>query len=270
MTRPLVLALLAVAVLACGQEQTVIYVYPDGWQPRDAVDEPDALAWSDEGVDPGGKDSAAADPGPTDNPAPVPEASPDVEAEAAALPDVGDTAEYWPEGVLALPEVLEPVEVVVPDAPTHDCDPLGIPEAWSGTFDGDIVSNMPDVGDYTFNGPVYGDIGFTIACYNTKYVVQGQLNGGASNCALATGCPFVATMSGYYDPATKTIEGTLVNGSIDFSVVKVLAEGSYVGYLGAGTTLEGTWQGKKTGITPTSLSWVQATGSGTWEASPAP
>jgi len=262
----LVAALLVLG--ACGQEKTVVYVYPDGWQPREAADEPDAFLWGDDGpaVDATtGKD--AAGPGPDTVGADTSEGYPAESVPEAPWPD--DTAEYWPDGVEALPEVIDAVEVVVPDAPTHDCAPLGIPMQWSGTFDGDIVSNIPDLGDYTFNGPVYGDIGFTIACYNTKYVVQGQLNGGASNCALASGCPFVATMSGYYDPATKKIEGTLVDGSIDFSVVKVLAEGSYVGLLGSDGTLNGTWEGEKVGITPTSLSWVQATGTGTWQAQPA-
>lgn len=258
---------LALLALACGQEKTIVYVYPDGYTPPDAAEDAPTFTWGDAddvGPEPGepGKDAA---PHPDGS---APDATVDAVEPAPDVPVATDLAEYWPEGVEPLPEVIEVVEVVVPDAPTHDCAPLGIPEQWSGTFDGEIVSNIPDFGDYTFNGPVYGDIAFTIACYNAKYIVQGQLNGGAANCALASGCPFVATMSGYYDPATKKIEGNLVNGSIDFSVVKVLAEGSYAGEL-AGTTLSGTWDGQKTGITPTSLSWVTADGSGTWEAEPA-
>jgi hypothetical protein len=256
---------LALLVFACGQEKTIVYVYPDGYTPQDARDDGPAFSWgdTDEATTPGDVATAESTPDATSVPdAPVPDAI------APADLGVGDLAEYWPEGVEPLPEVIDPIEVSVPDAPTHDCAPLGIPEQWEGSFDGEIVSNIPDFGDYTFNGPVYGDIGFTIACYNAKYIVQGQLNGGASNCALASGCPFVATMSGYYDPATKTITGALVNGSIDFSVVKVLAEGGYDGSL-SGTTLSGAWEGHKTGITPTSLDWVTATGEGTWEAEPA-
>jgi len=258
---------LALLAMACGQEKTVIYVYPDGYTPPDATDDAPPFTWGDAedgSPEPGDKDALR----PHDDLG-APEATPDAAPEGAPdVPVPADTAEYWPEGVEPLPEVIEVVEVVVPDAPTHDCAPLGIPEQWSGTFDGEIVSNIPDFGDYTFNGPVYGDIAFTIACYNAKYIVQGQLNGGASNCALASGCPFVATMSGYYDPAAKKIQGSLVDGSIDFSVVKVLAEGGYEGEL-SGTTLSGSWTGEKTGITPTSLSWVTATGTGTWEAGPA-
>jgi hypothetical protein len=248
-----------------------VYVYPEGWGAEADTGEDAALNWGDAGKE-GVGGEAQAEP----------------LAEAWDEPDLlvlVEMLEHLPEGTLAEPAPEAAAETVTatetgsdteagpdtvtgPETPTLDCDPLGIPEKWAGTFDGDILSNIPDISGYTFNGPVYGDMSFSIVCFNQKYVVSGALKGGATNCALATGCPFTATMTGYYDLATKTISGTLTEGVIDFSLVKVLAAGTFEGTLGAGPSLEGSWQGEKTGITPASLSWVTATGEGTWEAGP--
>ncbi len=170
-----------------------------------------------------------------------------------------------------VPEIVTPEpepEVVLPEV-TDDCDPLGVPSVWSGTFEGEIDSNIEDIGNYTFEGPVLGDIDFEISCHNQKFVVFGDLDGGATNCALASGCPFKLTLSGYYDAVERRIYGQLVNGSINYTVLIVYAEGEFDGQMDDATTeIIGTWSGDKTDISLPSLSWVEATGTGTWEAQP--
>jgi hypothetical protein len=157
----------------------------------------------------------------------------------------------------------------LPDA-TDDCEPLGIPEQWSGTFDGEVTSNIPDMAGYTFNGPVNGEIAFEIRCVNEKLMVFGNLDGGSTNCALATGCPFTARLEGLYDPVTQHMEGEVKDAVIDYSMVQVYAEGVFAGDLSEDPSLAltGTWSGDKTGISLTSLSWVTASGEGTWNAEP--
>lgn len=157
----------------------------------------------------------------------------------------------------------------LPDA-TDDCEPLGIPEQWSGTFDGEVTSNIPDMAGYTFNGPVNGAIAFEIRCVNEKLMVFGNLDGGSTNCALATGCPFTARLEGTYDPVTQHMEGEVKDAVIDYSMVQVYAEGVFAGDLSEDPTLAltGTWSGDKTGISLTALSWVTASGEGTWNAEP--
>ena len=204
------------------------------------------------------------------------------------VPDLGedepDTAE--PDVVVDVVEVVEVVEVIdLPSDPdlgqpeprdaapfeipaaTEDCEPLGIPTRWAGTFEGLFVSNIPDMFGYTFNGPASGAVSFEIRCVDTKLMVFGDLSGD-TDCALDTGCPYTARMEGLYDPETRHIEGELLDGVIDYTVVQVYAEGEFEGDLDDDTTLSGTWSGEKTGISSPILSSVTATGDGTWEASP--
>jgi hypothetical protein len=259
MRRYAVLLLLASLLGACVQETKVIYVLPEAGSTGDA--DAGAISWTD--VDPGDgggapKDATTAsdahDAGAVDGALPdtsLPEPQPEPQPEPP--PDVQD----------------EPApEIVFPDTSTNDCDPLGVPERWEGTFDGETVSNIPDMGGYTFEGPVYGSIFFEIKCYEQKYVVYGELDGDSTNCALASGCPFTALLSGYYDPVEHRMHGELLQGVIDFTLVKVFAEGSFEGDLIDGAELNGTWEGEKTTIEPASLSWVEAAGAGTWEAYP--
>ena len=150
---------------------------------------------------------------------------------------------------------------------TEDCEPLGIPTRWAGTFEGLFVSNIPDMFGYTFNGPASGAVTFEIRCVDSKLMVFGDL-AGDTNCALDTGCPYTARMRGLYDPETQHMEGELFDGVIDYTVVQVYAEGEFEGDLDDETTLSGTWSGEKTGISSPALSGVTATGEGTWEVNP--
>lgn len=156
---------------------------------------------------------------------------------------------------------------------TDDCEPLGLPTAWAGTFDGEITSNLPDMMGYTFNGPVYGDMAFEIKCINSKLVVIGTLEGTTDNCALVTGCPFTATLGGFYNTQTEHLHGQIVDGTIDFAAVIIHAEGEFDGDLQQGPELAGGWFGTKTSIDnlllpQVSLEWVDAAGEGTWSAQP--
>ena len=255
----------------CGKEK--IYVYPDGWAPQLAEDtEADGPAdlfdtASLDGIPRGtdgtpGEDSvpradAATDLHTWDFP-PAPDMDfPDVIHLDALLPEVAPQ----PEDTYQFPEV------------TDDCDPLGLPTQWVGTFDGEITSNIPDFAGYTFNGPVYGEISFEIKCVNQKYLVVGNLDGGTTNCALASGCPFTAQLGGFYNPQTQHLAGQVNDVNIDFSLVIVHGAGEIEGNYDGGETLSGTWYGDKTEIENLALpgfdlAWVDAGGAGTWTTTP--
>ena len=258
--------------VACAGE-TKVYIYPDGYDPDantapggDTFAPSDVFSFSDHGGKPDGG------------------APPDV----PLLPDLIDEDLAPPLPDLVAPDVRAPVDLPLPEdryepldvpmapdlPPPPDtgpgCEPLEVPEAWRGTFDGTIVSNIPDMFGYTFNGPVAGEVRFEILCIEEKLMVVGDLDGGATNCALASGCPFTATMSGLFDPETQEVRGELLGARIDYTLVVVEAVGEFVGSLVEGPTLDGMWIGEKTGITPAYLDWVTATGEGTWQAEPSP
>jgi hypothetical protein len=257
--------LVLMSCMACGKEK--IYIYPDGWGPGP------------------GKDTAAdtpqfvfdADPNdtpePTDTAAPVPDTVPElphwdlIEPPDVDLPDVIHLDGLIPEDTPPPEETYQFPEV------TDDCDPLGLPTKWVGTFEGEISSNIPDFAGYTFNGAVTGEVNFEIKCVNQKYLVVGQLNGGSTNCALATGCPFTAQLGGFYNPQTQHLDGQLNDVVIDYSLVIVHCAGVFEGNLLGGETLEGTWSGNKTeienlAIPGLNLAWVEAAGAGTWTTTP--
>jgi len=257
----------------CGGTKT-IYVYPDGGdaavgfpplsdagggQPDAAV--PDSVAdlgALDVSADLAGRDGPGPlDAAPADRPEP---------ADVTRPPDVPAPPLDVPAAETAAPDV-PPTRPDIPPA-TDDCGPLGLPERWAGTFEGDIVSNIPDMGGYTFQGPVHGAVRFEIRCVNQKFLVIGELDGGSTNCALASGCPFTGRMNGFYDPTTQRLQGQLLDAVIDFSLVQVYAEGTFDGVLSSGPVLSGGWDGEKTDISLPALAWVTATGGGTWEATP--
>lgn len=154
---------------------------------------------------------------------------------------------------------------------TDDCEPLGLPSNWAGNFEGVLDSNIPDMFGYTFKGPVDGAISFEITCVNQEYRILGLLEGGQTNCALESGCPFFGYLSGTFEVPTGKITGQIKQASIDYTVLKVLAAGKFTGLLHNGDTFEGDWDGQKTDVVwangddATTLDWVTAGGGGTWE-----
>ena len=243
-----ILVLFSVA-FACTENgpRDFLYVYPDGRiadvPPPDVsagpdiiIDPPDDLTSSDRGKPP---EDILNSPDLTD-----------------LLPDPGgpDLYDISVDMDLGPLDWLNEIQLPKPDLPpvedsytfpevTNDCDPLGLPTKWKGTFDGEIKSNIPDMLGYTFNGGTEGAISFEIKCVNQKYLVVGELDGGSTNCALPTGCPFLAKMGGIYNPQTQHMHGTLSDFSIDYSAVIVSAEGEFDGDLLAGPELSGTWVG---------------------------
>lgn len=273
MNRWLALALL---VLGCSSSDSdYLYVYPDG----KVADSPPTIQ---DVVDATAPLETVIFGEVTKDLSPPPDATHDT-VDVAPSPDLYDIAgldlpdlpplDFTNE--LALPEPdLPPVDdgYHFPEV-TDDCDPLGLPTKWKGTFEGEIISNIPDMMGYTFNGPCEGEISFEIKCVNQKYLVIGELDGGATNCALASGCPFIAKLGGLYNTQEQHLYGTLTDAAIDYSAVIVYAEGVYDGELVAGPALEGTWSGSKTDIENlllpgVSLDWVDAGGEGTWIAYP--
>ena len=276
---------LAVALLigGCGGDDSAnqyLYVYPDGlvsdvpFSPAsDGTSPIDAGSETRVGVPDGDGTLAEVGDGSGEG---------ETDSHRAQTTDVVDTGteDIGPEPEVEA-EVAPDVPMVSPDADpgdhyilpevTQDCDPLGLPSKWIGTFDGEVVSNIPDMFGYTFNGAVYGEVTFEIKCINQKYVVFGKLDGGSTNCALVTGCPFVAELGGIYNPDTQHMHGELTDGGIDYIAVIVHAEGEFQGDLIGGDHLEGVWDGQKTEVEnllfpAVDLSWVDASGSGTWTA----
>ena len=256
----------------CGKEK--IYVYPDGWSPAPqedaAADTPRFLF----------------DAAPEDTPEPA-DTAPRADTTPAVDGDPHQDLPRWdfpPAPDIDLPDVIHLDGLIPEDTPppeetyqfpevTDDCDPLGLPTKWVGTFDGEISSNIPDFAGYTFNGAVTGEVSFEIKCVNQKYLVVGQLDGGSTNCALVTGCPFSAQMGGFYNPQTQHLNGQLDDVVIDYSLVIVYGAGEFEGDLIGGESLGGTWSGSKTdienlAIPGLNLAWVEAAGAGTWTATP--
>ncbi len=272
------LAWMALVALACGSagNPDQLYVYPDGLisdQPPAQEDTVSEVSFGTPG-DQREEDAVSAD-APAET-AGLPDAGPELpQYELHAVPDVPDVPFEEVVNDLVLPEPdLPEVEDghQLPEV-TNDCDPLGLPTQWEGTFDGEVTSNIPDMMGYTFNGPVAGKIAFEIKCINQKYVVLGTLDGGATNCALPSGCPFVAKLSGMYNPQTQHMEGAVTDAAIDYAAVIVYAEGLFDGDLVGDTQLQGNWSGEKTDIKNLllpgiSLDWVQASGAGSWTADP--
>ena len=276
------LALLALIVTACGSDEgnDQLYVYPDG----KITDQPPGTAGADLGPETifgGEKDQSAS-------PDSVADVVTDHAGQADSVPGY-DLPHYDLHEVLDIPdvdfaEVVNDLQLPEPDLPpvedghffpevTDDCGPLGLPTKWEGSFEGEITSNIPDMMGYTFNGPCEGKVSFEIMCINQKYVVLGELDGGATNCALPSGCPFTAKMSGMYNPQTQHMEGAMTNVSIDYAAVIVHAEGVFDGDLLGGDELQGNWSGEKTEVENLllpgiQLDWVDASGARIWMASP--
>ena len=262
--------LLVIGCGGCGKEK--IYVYPDGWAPGPKGDTTeDAPVFLFDSVPSDGV-TDLSDLAPREDTAP-PDTAPD-------LP----TWDFPPPPDIDFPDVVHLDGLIPEDTPppeetyqfpevTDDCDPLGLPTKWVGTFDGEITSNIPDFAGYTFNGPVFGEITFEIKCVNQKYLVVGTLDGGSTNCALPTGCPFTAQLGGFYNPQTQHLEGQVSDVTIDYSLVIVHGEGEFGGDLLEDDVLEGTWFGDKTeienlAIPGLNLAWVEAGGAGTWTTTP--
>ena len=265
--------LVLVASTGCGKE--TIYVYPDGWAP------------GPEGDGGGDAPGVAVDAGPLEDAPALTDAGtpPDAGPGADAAPPLDlPVFDFPPAPDIDLPDVIHLDGLIPADTPppqetyqfpevTDDCDPLGLPTKWAGTFAGEITSNIPDFAGYTFNGPVTGEVAFEIKCVNQKYLVVGQLDGGSTNCALVTGCPFTAQMGGFYNPQTQHLNGQLDDVVIDYSLVIVHGAGEFQGDLIEGVTLQGTWSGVKTeienlAIPGLNLAWVEAGGAGTWTTTP--
>jgi len=105
-----------------------------------------------------------------------------------------------------------------------------------------------------------------------EYRVLGLLEGGQTNCALESGCPFSAKLNGAFDQESNTITGKVQDAVIDYTAVIVLAAGDFSGELTGGDTFVGEWSGQMTDVVillpalEGLLGWVDASGSGTWEA----
>lgn len=189
-------------------------------------------------------DTAAADASLADTNEPTDIGEPtDTEAPTDAPDDTGEEADA---GAVDNGQV-DPGGFLDKDAGSG-CDALDLPEAWAGTFDGDIMSNFGDVG-------VEGTMSFDIKCIGSKLVVSGKMEG------FGEGQPFNVELQGFYNPGEQTLKAKLSSGSVAlFWVIPVAFEGDLEGSYD-GTAFVGEWSGENTDKTV-----LQATGEGTWTA----
>jgi len=137
---------------ACGTKKEYIYVYPD-----DGPEVP-VYTFPDVAGDLLFVPDTAEDVMTSATDGPLPEIASYLDTlkhdffieDSTPLKDVHEI--HIPDNSFSLPET------------TDDCEPLGFPNKWKGTFDGNINSNIPDFAGYTFKGPVNGAITFEFAC----------------------------------------------------------------------------------------------------------
>lgn len=153
-----------------------------------------------------------------------------------------------------------------------DCGDLGIASNWKGTFEGAIDYSVtpnpltPSVGTLEVNG----SLAFEITCVDSKFIVRGTLDGNAIVPGQFGIFPFQLTLQGHYNKVTQEMTTKMVDGSVSiYGLVHVFFEGDFPGELGADGDFHGTWSGYSTG-TDSTLITGDATGDGTWDASPAP
>ncbi len=115
-----------------------------------------------------------------------------------------------------------------------------------------------------------GSLAFEITCVESKFIVRGTLDGNAVVPGQFGIFPFQLTLQGHYNKVTQTMTTKMVDGSVSiYGLVHVFFEGDFPGELGADGDFHGTWSGYSTG-TDSTLITGDATGDGTWDASPAP
>ena len=126
--------------------------------------------------------------------------------------------------------------------PNLGCAGLALKENWTGKFKGDCTF-VAAGGLLPIAAKTSGDMAFAIKCFNSKYLVNGKMDGEAS------GNKFTLTIGGTYDPAKGLLTGTLSNGEILlWKVFTYKFEGPIEGTLSATGTFDGTWKVESTDV----------------------
>lgn len=165
-------------------------------------------------------------------------------------------------------------DIVDWDSIKSDCEELGIADDWKGTFTGmvehdlTIPENFGTVPDEAL--AVAGELSFSIQCVDSKFQVDGILDGFAD--FGSEKYPFTLNLKGYYNPATKKLSADIVDGKVLILVVEVYFEGDFAGELqtdaDGNDSFTGSWAAEATGTNAEELVQGTALALGSWEASP--
>ncbi|MSP92066.1 MAG: hypothetical protein EXR79_09750 [Myxococcales bacterium] len=122
------------------------------------------------------------------------------------------------------------------------CAGLALKENWAGKFKGDCTF-VAAGGLVPVKAKTSGDMTFKIKCFNSKYLVSGEMVGEAS------GNKFTLQLSGTYDPTPLKLVGSLNQGNILlWKLFEYKFEGPIEGTLGADGTFTGTWKVDSTDV----------------------
>ena len=165
-----------------------------------------------------------------------------------------------------------------------DCEALGVAAQWQGTFEGEVETHIEESLAQTLNLladallPVSGDLSFSISCVDSKLIVTGDMLGAASVVGQGD-FPFELALFGYYNPETQAMDADIIEGMVLlYGLAEVYFVGSFDGNLVAtlgdgGNVFTGQWEGVYDGtnfpLPAGSEDDVDASGSGTWSATPA-
>lgn len=151
------------------------------------------------------------------------------------------------------------------ELPTDNCGDLGIEPHWIGSWTGDIDYDVDSAGLlYPEQGTltVYGTLGFSISCLDSKFIVQGVMAGEAEVPGFEA-VPFELNLSGYYNPETGALNAEITDGAVVIAnAIVICFIGDFDGMHDQGT-FTGTWGGDATGTNTPAIIGV-ASGSGDW------
>ena len=155
-----------------------------------------------------------------------------------------------------------------------DCEELGIADDWTGEFSGIVTHDLvipPEFGVPPDDDlPVSGELTFAIECIDSKFKVDGKLDGFAVS--AGENYPFTLNLEGYYNPTTGKLSADIVDGMVLVIIAEVYFTGIFEGELvldGDGNeTFEGTWFGEAAGTNLGELIQGDASAQGTWTATP--
>ena len=154
-----------------------------------------------------------------------------------------------------------------------DCEELGVADSWTGTFEGVIEHDViPPDGINLIDEPipVDGKLSFAITCVDSKFQVNGKLDG--FGVAQGESYPFTLTLKGYYNPKTGALNADITEGKVLLlDAIEVYFKGAFNGNLGKNEADEdqftGTWSAETTGTNAGELIQGEAWGDGSWVAS---
>ena len=175
--------------------------------------------------------------------------------------------------------LLDVIEDAIGDAADwdtikSDCEELGIANDWTGEFSGVVTHDLVIPEEFGVppedDLPVSGELTFAIECIDSKFKVDGKLDGFAVS--AGENYPFTLTLEGYYNPTTKKLTADIVEGMVLVIIAEVYFTGVFNGDLvtdeEGNESFAGTWFGEAAGTNLGELIQGDASAQGPWTASP--